>query len=355
MELIELSGTPYEMGMQHGRRLKEQISVLAQERYEVACEFARERGVNPSREECLQLAREHLTHHESYSSDAFDEWRGIADGAGLTLEEVFFTNALTDFRDVLWQTAPIEIHGCTSFAIASEAATEGTALIGQTWDMHASVEPYIYVFRRRPQQGPTSLTMTAAGCLTLVGVNEAGIAVGNNNLRPMDARPGVTYLAMLHNALRQTEWSAAKRAITDAHRASGHNYIMAHKSGERANIETTATKHATHSIDTPWYVHSNHYLDAELKALEDPDLDRRSSEHRLARGNIQMQSHHGKFSPDDARRLLGDHDGEDLSICRHGEGRDPRSCAFVVADAGQRCLWTSLGPPCNGKLKRYDL
>ncbi|MBM84127.1 MAG: hypothetical protein CMJ78_26535 [Planctomycetaceae bacterium] len=352
-EIIELQGTPYEMGCQHGELLAGEIRELADIRLTLAREFAEDHGVSLSVESCLDAARQFLPFHEQYSAEVMAEWQGIADGASLPVEEVFFANALTDFQDTLWQAQQVEVHGCTSFAISSEATVDGSTYIGQTWDMHASAEPFIRVFRRRPAQGPSSLTMTTSGCLTLVGVNEAGIAIGNNNLRPTDARPGVVYLAMMHRALKQTDWRTAVNSITGAYRASGHNYVMAHESGARSNIETTATRYFEDQISTPKYVHSNHYLDDGLRELEDPTIDRGSTEHRLARLRQALAENSDPLTPEGLRPLLSDHDGgEPLGICRHGTGHGARSCAFVVAEPADRSLWVSIGPPCEGTVER---
>ncbi len=355
LQVIELTGSPYEMGTQHGEQLKEQVRGLARERYEIACQFARDRGVEITREDCLKLARVHLQLHQEQTPRCYEEWSGIAAGADCPLEDVFFANALTDFQDVLWQVAGTEIHGCTSFAVTPAGSSSKTALIGQTWDMHASAQEYISLFHRRPPDGPESLTMSTAGCLTLVGINAAGIAVGNNNLQPMDARPGIIYLALLHGALQQTDWDQSRQAITGAYRASGHNYMMAHESGVCVDIETTAEQHEEYFVGDPWYAHTNHYLSEHLKGLENPQLDRRSTEHRLEQVRHALAATPELLSPEHLRSVLADHEGEALSICRHGEGREARSCAFVVADPAARSLWASLGPPCEGQLTEYSL
>ena len=370
LEIIELSGTPFAMGREHGRRLAEAIHRLAEERLRIAMAFTLAHGARASRQRCLALAHEHLPYHEAFSPAAFAEWQGIAEGADISLAEVFFANALTDFQDVLWQYTGAgvravasggdnEVHGCTSFAVDAAATAGSVPYIGQTWDMHASAEDYVAVFRRRPDDAPASLTVSTAGCLSLVGVNEAGIAVGNNNLRPTDARPGVIYLAMLHEALRQDSPHRAKAAITDAHRASGHNYVGAAATGERWNIETTATRFALVDIDTPTYAHANHYLAEDLRPLEEPGLDRASSQHRLSRLSARLAEHGAPFTPEVLRRVLADHDGgEELCICRHGQPGDrhsARSCAFVVADPAGAALWVTVGPPCQGSLTRVSL
>lgn len=345
---IELKGSAYEMGRQHGEQLKDSVRQLARIRLALAQRFATEHGVEVTEEECREVARRQLPLHEQYSRASFDEWRGIADGAEMPIEDVFFANALTDFQDLLWQRVPSEVHGCTSFAVGPEATADGATYIGQTWDMHASAEDFIAVFHRLPEEGPESLTMTTAGCLTLVGVNAAGVAVCNNNLRPRDARDGVIYLAMLHEALQQTDWESALAAITDAPRCSGHNYIVGHESGARANIETTAAKCDVDRVDLPRYVHTNHYLAESLIPWEDPTNESGSSKHRLERLRTRFAENDAPLTPTALRGLLSDHDGgQSLCICRHGTGEDARSCAFVVADPRGRRLVAALGPPCH--------
>jgi len=356
LKRITLTGTPREMGRQHGELLADDIRELSEIRLDLARRFASEHGVEVSREDCLNLARVHLPLHEQHCPEVTVEWQGIAEGAGLTLEEVFFANALTDFQDVLWQFPNVEVHGCTSFLVGPEATAGGAAYLGQTWDMHASAERFISVFHRIPDDGPESLTLTAAGCLTLIGVNAAGIAVGNNNLRPTDARPGVIYLALLHQALRQTAWCDAVAAIIRTPRASGHNYILAHESGARSNLETTGTRYEECSVTTPWYVHSNHYLSPELQLLEDPTVQRGSTEHRLTRLTDRMEAATEPFTPDSLRELLADHaGGEELGICRHGQGEQARSCAFAVVDPKTRTLHAASGPACQAALVEFRL
>lgn len=357
LELIRLSGTPCEMGRKHGELLAEQIHELSRIRLNLAVSFAKEHGVEVSREDCLRLARLHLPIHEQHCPEIFEEWRGIADGSGLPIEDVFFANALTDFQDVLWQFPGVEVHGCTSFLIGPDASASGHALIGQTWDMHASAEPFISVFHRTPASGPQSLTLTTAGCLTLIGVNSAGIAVGNNNLRPTDARPGVIYLALLHQALRQTDWRDAVNVMTRSPRASGHNYILAHESGARSNIETTATQYEEFVLSEPHYVHSNHYLSNSLKPLEDPTVSRLSTEHRLDRLSRRLnEPREPLLTPESLRSLLADHEGgEESGICRHGVGHGARSCAFAVVDPAERTIHAALGPACEATLQQFSL
>jgi isopenicillin-N N-acyltransferase like protein len=356
-DLITLTGSPREMGQQHGRLLKDEIHFLARERYELAIEHAAKHNIVVRRDVCLRMAKQHLGFHHKFSSEVYEELSGIADGAEISLEELFIANALTDFRDALWQNAPTPpgAPGCTSFGIHSSRAAGQPTLLGQTWDMHATAQQVVHVFLRRPNNAPDSLTVSTAGCLSLIGVNDAGIAIGNNNLEPRDARSGVMYLAMIHEALRQKTFPAACKAITRVHRSSGHNYVLASAGGELANIETTAERVVETHSSAPFFVHTNHYLAPELRSLEVPGA-RASSEHRLKRMTTLLEQHKGVLDAEQLRRIMSDHDGgPELCICREGGSRDSRSCAFAVMAPATREMWVTIGPPNSGTLTRYSL
>jgi isopenicillin-N N-acyltransferase-like protein len=290
---------------------------------------------------------------------------------------------LTDFRDVLWQRQPLPagVAGCTSFGLRRSRTVGDVTCIGQNWDMHASAEPVLAVFHRKPEDGPSSLTVSTAGCLSLIGMNEVGIAIGNNNLQPKDARPGVMYLALIHEALRQTHFDAACRAITEAHRSSGHNYLLADDEGTIVDIETTAELADEYQPAQPYYVHTNHYQSPRLKPLE-VDHDRRSSQHRYDRlmqlfeqndrsreaclaasptadrdpGVAARSANMPRLGPEGLQGMLSDQDGgPELCICREGTGRDNRSCAFVALIPERREMWLTFGPPSRGTLTRFGL
>ena len=355
--LIALNGPPHDMGVQHGRLLKEQIQLIARERYALAVEHAAEHGLKVSREACLRLAHQHLRHHERYSPAVFEEFEGIARGAQISLEELFIANALTDFRDVLWQhkPAPVGVPGCTLFGIRRRRTADHVTYIGQNWDMHASAEPLVHVFHRQPDDGPSALAVSTAGGLSLIGINEVGIAIGNSNLQPKDARPGVMYLAIIHEALRQTHFDAACRAITDCRRSSGHNYLLADDEGTIVDIETSAEHADEYRPTQPHYVHTNHYLSKRLQPYE-AEHDQRSSHHRLNRLNELLEREEKPLTLDSVQQSLSDTEGgPEVCICREGQGRAPRTCSFVALCPERRELWMTVGPPNGGPARRFGL
>lgn len=348
LRIIELAGTPHDMGYAHGQQLASEVHALAEERQRLCEKELGEAGISVSRADVLGLAKQHLDIQAEHAASVHSEFCGIADGARIPAEELLIGNGYTDFRDVLKLNASPP-HECTSFLVKPSASADGCTYLGQTWDMHASAEPLVVVFRRQPKDGPQSITLTTAGCLSLVGVNENGLALGNNNLVPTDARPGVIYLAMIHDFLSQRSFERAKAAITDAPRASGHNYYLADASGQALDVETTAERHV--EIDPPagTYAHANHYEAEALKGLQ-MDAPGKSSLARKERLSALLSDAEGAIDVARLHECLSDTcGGEETGICRHGE---VRSCAAAVMCPQRREVWACQGPPDVNELAR---
>jgi isopenicillin-N N-acyltransferase-like protein len=351
MRELVLEGAPYAMGVAHGRAMRDEVHALAEERLRLSLADARLSRARVSREEALSLARELLPLQERWAPEVHAEFLGIADGAGIAPELLLIGNGYTDFRDVLAQSARSSgLEECTIFHVGPEASADGRTYIGQTWDMHSTAEPFVLCILRRPTEGPATLGVTTAGCLSLVGVNEYGIGCGNSNLVPTDARPGVIYLAMIHAALSQRSWEAACSVIRDAPRASGHNYYLAGPDGAFADIETTGTEAETLSTKEPIYVHTNHYQSSRLLLLQAPLDPAGTTVHRERRLRARLTARQGSLDPETIRECLADHDEGPGPVCVHDHGEGGKSCAAIVLCPERREVWWRVGTPCEGPL-----
>src|SRR5690606_38120980 len=105
------------------------------------------------------------------------------------------------------------------------------------------------------------------GCLTLIGINSEGIAVGNTNLQARDARPGLQYLSVLHRAIRSRTFDEAVTAVRDAPRAAAHYYYIADANGRAVGLECSAAQSVPLSPRDELLVHCNHPLAPEIAAL----------------------------------------------------------------------------------------
>jgi isopenicillin-N N-acyltransferase like protein len=353
LPVIEVSGAPYDMGVQHGRARREKVVELCEDRLARAMADA---GGTVTREQALALAEEHLPIHREYAPAVYEEFMGMAKGAEVSPALLLAGNGYTDFKDVLGSRASADSQECSAFIVAPDASADRRLLTGQTWDMHSSAEAHVMILRRRPKAGPASITLTTSGCLSLLGMNEAGIVVQNTNLVPTDARPGVIYLAMIHHALAQETFDAAVAAIVDAPRASGHNYLVGGPDGQAVDIETTAAEHEKLEPTDGVLVHTNHYLTDRLEARQHPDHPMPSSLARQARLKELLSDQKGRLDVQRLQAALADREGGDeLGICRHGVADDVKSCAAIIFSPSACRAWACTGPPDAGEWEELTI
>lgn len=360
LKMLTLHGSPREMGLQHGEELREDVRGMIQTRVDLAAEAANRAGARFDLQWCLNLAEESIPHLQRYSLPVFNELSGIAEGARLSLPEMIIGNGWTDFKDLLAMRVHLdqnedETHECTSLVVGGNLTADGNTYLAQTWDMNVSAGQYMVLVRREPAEGPKSLSLTTAGCLSLIGLNEEGLVAGNTNLAPLDARPGVFYLALIHHALAQRSFEDAVTAITTAQRMSGHYYYLGGPHGEFMGIETTATKHELVVPRLGTYVHTNHYLTGALIATRLTPCPGINTLGRQAQME-QLASGLGKdLTATDISQLLMNHEGDE-PICRHDD--DPQGAATLGAAVlcpQARKLWAAAGNPCSGQFEEHSV
>lgn len=348
-----LAGTPYEIGLAHGRQCRKAIHRLAGERLRICLLKARQSGRPVSGDRVLEFCRRLVDVQASRLPAVHDEFAAIAEAAGIDPAQLMIANGLTDVVDVFAGPGARLPGGCTACLVAPEATEAGRALLAQTWDMHASAQDHLVVIDRRAVNEPRALILTTTGCLALIGMNAAGLAIGNNNLRPTDARAGLTYLAIIQEALRQRSAAAAINVITQAPRLSGHNYLIVGPGGELVDVETTATRFEVIEPAGPAYVHTNHYLAADLRPLE-MEPPSASSTHRWERMTHLLYEQSGRITAEFLMQALGDESGRgDCRICRRDAADEARTCAAVVLDPHAGKMWVAFGPPAETSFREF--
>jgi isopenicillin-N N-acyltransferase-like protein len=201
-----------------------------------------------------------LPAHRSFDLDLYEEMEAMARAAGISPAEAVIVGGFTDFVDVLragGATGLTEEDDCTAVVVPDELAG-GAGFLAQTWDMHDSATEHVTLIRVAPPSGPGALVFSTVGCLGQIGMNQAGIAVGINNLTATNGQIGVTWPFVVRKALDE----------------SGTGY----------NIEAMPGYRAMTRMEREPLVHTNHCLDTEARLLEAPrpgDL-MKSSVDRLA-------------------------------------------------------------------------
>lgn len=361
MRVLDLHGTHYEMGFQHGSVYKDSIRQIAKERIHLSQDSAWA-GRKLSLERVLGLAEDCLEAHYRYAPELMKELEGIGAAAGLSLAELIIANGFTDFVDVVYNAeksataTPIYGNECTAFMVSGEAAADGRSLFGQTWDMHATATPYVILLRGRPDDGPAFLGFTITGCVGMVGMNDKGITVGINNLMGADGRPGVTWPFVIRKVLLQDNLEDALDCILSADLAGAHNYLLMDGHGKGCNVEAMSSAHHVEWLNGRAYVHANKCLNPLTQTLEreltadlheDSDIRRRRAHDFLDQREL---------TPESLMTLTRDRNGERFSICSHAEAPFfSETCCAAVMRPATRELWGVWGLPTENDYEHFTL
>jgi isopenicillin-N N-acyltransferase-like protein len=335
------------MGEAFGESCREAIAELYALRCENALAQALRYGGRRVREaDLLALARACLDASERFDPDGADELRGIARGAGLAPERVLAMNGLTDLRDALAWGGPFEAAGgCTAFVVQRDRSADARLWAGQSWDLGTDNLPFVVAVERTPAAAPATWCVTTVGCLSLMGINAEGVAIGTTNLRTTDAGAGVPYLGVIHRALAERCAADAARLIAAAPRAGGHAYTVTDRSGEALVVECTARRSRTLAVRGGFHVHTNHCQVPEHQAVE-AEIPYASSRARLARMQALLREApriDGAF----LEGCLADGANGALAICRDDFDGISTNAAIVVCPEGPQ-LRACHGLPSKG-------
>ena len=359
MRTLSISGTPYEMGYQHGLAYREAICEITEERIHL-CTDPTWTGRQMDREQVLSLAEACIPAHQDYAPDLIEQLEGIAAATGLSLPELIITNGFTDFVDTIYNHGePVESpaqkgNECTSFIISPEQSSDRYGFLGQTWDMHASATPYVIMLDAHPADGPAFKALTVTGCVSMIGMNEAGIAVGINNLLGADGQIGVTWPFVCRKILSQTNIEDALACITEATLAGGHNFMIADAQGKSYMVEGMATVTSVTEITGDSAVHANTCLMPQTQQVERPLTEDLQVDSELRVSRAQQYLRDGGLTLDDLQALTRDRGDGAYSICSTSEPPFyTETCAAVIMRPATREFWGLWGLPHENNYERF--
>ncbi len=167
--VLHLKGTPYELGYQHGALLKERVrsnldNILKRD------ESVKIASVGPFDVKAGAVIRTIVGIQKPYVPTYYtDEMQGLADGAGLTLDEVQVANFLP------------ELFHCSGFAVMNSATADGTLYHGRVLDyaIDWGLQDHAVVMIVEPDQGIPFVNVSYAGFIgSVTGMNARHISIG---------------------------------------------------------------------------------------------------------------------------------------------------------------------------------
>ncbi len=295
----------------------------------------------------MPFAREHYPKY-------VEELEGIAQGAGVSMEELSVVNAM----EAVTMDA-LHLSKCTSMAVNDDCTADGHVLVAHNEDWLPEDEQDVYLIHATPDDEPAFLAMTYGGLLPNIGFNAAGIAQCCDSVYPNDSRIGTPRVVVSRSVLGAKTLTEAVKLVLAPQRAAGYNHLLAHESGEILSVEVSARKFGILYAYDGVMAHTNHYLDSRMQEIEDePDelIGTRLRYFRAMRLLKRSNSHTLKS----IKIIQRDHLDFPNSICNHlVEGIDPldreKTINALIIDLTSRAMHIAWGNPCQSRYQTFYL
>lgn len=336
--LLDVSGSAYELGYQHGAQAAALI-----ERYLRLTE----RLTNKPRDILCRNAMQLLPYMERLSSAFVTEIRGLADGAGISFEEAVLCQARAE-------AGRISEGGCTAFALTGSATANGQTLAGQNQDLEPEYADVALLLQVQPNDGrPRALIFTFAGQLGYSGMNEHGLAHFANALYDAPWQLGLPHYPLKRLMLEESSIDSCIDLLQRHRTCSAANVLLCDGEGGIADVEVRPTGVARFEDDhADRIIHANHYVTEQFARYETNSLA--DSCPRLARMRTLVHEQWGQIDVATLKTILADHEGDPAGICRHG-AVNMHSISGYIAEPAQRLLHVRRGHGCLGTWTAYEV
>ncbi len=347
--LTVIEGKPRQRGRQYGKHFEGPIRAFLEKEVVQAC------AKHASRDALLRYAGECTRAIKEYSPTIHDELEGIAEGAGLRLEEAVLITLHEETAGHKDGKLPAVPH-CTALAAAPPDTRDGRTYVGQNWDWMASVYGLSSMLHWKRPEGPSLLAYAYPGLWAGAGLNSAGVALcwtWGDTLGVKGPRVGIPAYVLIAQMLYQDSLEGALREATRARHAGWFAFVLADAKGQIATVDGTPEQMV---IQRP----RGHTARASYACREilGGEQDKPLKLHGQCRRMFDLLAgSKGKLDRPALQGFFGDHDS---TICKHpnykgsggidGGGFTVDSMLF---DCTRLEAHVARGPGCSGRWKTF--
>ncbi|KAJ6440131.1 acyl-coenzyme a 6-aminopenicillanic acid acyl-transferase [Purpureocillium lavendulum] len=361
------------------------------------------------------IDRVYLPALKSYYPSGYDEIRGIADGAGVTLEDVVLLNSRYDLARLGDDEMARPPNGrpsrgageasdmaneCTSAYFSQESTASQDVLVAQNWDMSSRLWDqdcaiYLEVHPEPSENKPSLFMVTEAGQLGRSGMNSAGMGVTANSLMSSEDYIPIPYrdaqgkfhdcevkpllpISMLRRMILESNHLAeAMTAACNFPRHVSNNLTIGTAEGFGLCLEVTPKNIYKVYKDTRdrYLVHANHFVHQGFLGRNDlycryPGGSSWFRQKRLE-DLVHASAQKGAVTPQSIIDALSDHLSFPESLCVHPDGNPvdavirhlpgypfrgiTSTIACVVYNLTKKEVRVCSGPPCQGTFQTFHL
>ena len=350
LEIIECSGTDYEIGLQYGEAARENVVRSIDSLLGRVKNFHR-----ASKEEVLANTRKYIPVVEEFDPKLVETLKGQAEGAEVTFDEIL---ALRCWFELRWYYPKLAT-SCTSFAVTGKATRDGKMIVGQNFDVSPGVPLDMVKVVREDGSKELSLTYWSGGELTM---NSAGVGIVLNVVPTPteEQRVVVPCCCLMPKAMREKRIGNTLTLLC-THGRSMLNYTLGSSGGEIFCVETRPDDFNVLQPVNDTLVHANHFITERFKAgnPRSPGIIG-SSYVRQQRLERLIDTHYGDITAEKMMEMMSDHNNHPHSVCVHPNMDYPpqarsTTVSSVIMVPEDNVMYATCGPPCEYEYEAYRL
>ena len=349
--IIELTGSHYEMGKQHGQKLLQYRAAIS----DLIEAHRKKIQTYPQQEEIVERMEEMRDVLSLHSPQTLDMIHGIADGFGLSRNDILSMMIGSYYEDKLTSLEEKGSHedGCTTWAYSGERGSGKNILLAKNRDYLISHRGLQVVFRCTPFQGIEYFSVNSMGAPNVFssGMNTEGLAIADTRVPSCDAGPGLPrYSLMMHvmeNFKYVTEVIDYLKSIP---RMGGGNLVFADAAGNIGSAEVGYQHLDFLQRNHGYLTCTNHFEGPSMRSHFRQADQRKEKDSKWRSGETSRRLSEWKdgMDPDRAKSLMATH-GKEFSICVH-RGLTPSEKTSTLSSAiflpFKKGFYYSEGFPC---------
>jgi isopenicillin-N N-acyltransferase-like protein len=363
VRLLEVNGTHYQMGWQHGCQVKDLRSLILEAIQNRLAAIDGKRELTALTEGLLK------TLQEVGGTPTIEMIQGQADGLEVGFQRLFRYDVASYLEDNL---LPSSSEDCSTWAASKGATSSGEPILVKNRDYYLEHLPLQVLMRAEPESGRRCansfayryLCVGSAGSPGVFGsgINERGLCVADTRVRSLDNGPGLpAYSLMMRILEKHRSVRSALEYLRGAKRMGGSNLILADAQGDLAVFEVGYRNYGIIEADDDIAVNTNHFVSPGLKDQfvdPNPPETQGNSFHRYEKLDGVLRGSHGEIGVELAKCLMASHGGPLTSICRHQNvfmGKKTGTISTAIYLPVQRKLLFRNGRPCEGEYEVFSL
>ncbi|MFW9866747.1 MAG: C45 family autoproteolytic acyltransferase/hydrolase [Candidatus Thorarchaeota archaeon] len=300
--IIDVSGSPVEIGTQHGRLLKNRIEQVIDYYTDITKKLDEDDREN-NRKSILNSAKKFKNVIQAYNSDYSMEIESIAEAAEVDPSWIYAINS----RSEIISNMENESTECTALYFRNPR------ILGQNWDWAADFEELAIIMRLTKPDGHKIIQVTEPGMIGKIGFNNSGLGVCLNFLRVNEKLNGLPIHIILRAMLDSKSIEETKELAKNVGKGQSGNILIGDKNGKYQDIEFGGSELYILDAENDCFVHTNHFLKNETLNSNPDLLDSSFNRYKIATNLIKSNE---TQSLEFMKNILLDDTDPELPICR---------------------------------------